>query len=146
MLKVFHRIDIHEILLIILGILPRKLSWSFHTGTLPNNIQVTSDGYLIITSFEKSNLGIYTCTAQTAKKTLSQSVNFLPDDVFNHAEMILSYQIYSSRSDYHLGGRLLVQCLSSGRISSLHYHESSHRNCRSYFVDNVDKTRWKIVQ
>ena len=88
---------------------------------MPNNIQLTSDGYLIITNFEKANLGIYTCTAQTSRKALSQSVNFLPDDVFNHAELIMSYQIYSARSDYHLGGRLLVQCLSSGTISSLDY-------------------------
>ena len=102
---------------IILGAVPRRLTWSFQTGVLPNNIQVTNDGYLIISSFDRSNLGTYICTVETSRKTLSQSINFVPDDVFNQAEMTSSYQIYSSRSDYYLGGRLLVQCLSSGRIS-----------------------------
>ncbi len=103
-------------LLFILGFLPNRLSWSFQSDLLPNNTHLTNDGHLIIYNFDRFNLGVYTCSAETSNRNLSKSIDFRPNEIFNHIESVLSYQIYSSRSDYRFGGRLLIQCLSSGRI------------------------------
>jgi hypothetical protein len=98
------------------GMKPNKLSWSFQSGLLPNNAHMTNDGHLMIYNFDRSNLGTYTCSAETPTQNLSQSIDFQPNDIFHHPESLVSYQIYSSRSDYRLGGRLLIECLSSGSI------------------------------
>jgi hypothetical protein len=102
--------------LFISGFLTNRLSWSFQSGLLPNNTHLTDDGHLIIHNFDRFNLGIYTCSVESSSGILSQSIDFRPNEIFNHIESTLSYQIYSSRSDYHLNGQLLIQCLSSGRI------------------------------
>jgi len=100
-----------------LGFLPNKLSWSFQSGVLPSNTYITNDGYLMIYNFDRSNLGTYNCLAESSTKQLTQSIDFEENDIFNKIESLLSYQIYSSRSDYHLGGRFLIKCISSGRNS-----------------------------
>ncbi len=71
----------------------------------------------MIYDFDRFNLGTYTCLAESPTKQLTQSIDFEANDIFNKIESLLSYQIYSSRSDYHLGGRLLIKCISSGRNS-----------------------------
>jgi hypothetical protein len=78
---------------------------------------MTNDGHLIIYSFDTFNLGSYTCSVETSTEHLSQTIDFEPTDVFNDKETsALSFQIYSSRSDYQFGGRFLIECLSSGRF------------------------------
>ena len=99
-----------------LGISSNKLSWSFQSGLLPSNAQVTNSGHLLITNFDRFNLGTYTCSAESSTQRLSKSIEFQPNNIFNNKEPSLSFQIYSSRSDYHFGGRLLIECISSGII------------------------------
>jgi hypothetical protein len=108
--------EIVELHCYIEGMKPTKLSWSFQSGLLPNNTHITNDGHLMIHNFDRSNLGTYTCSAETPTQHLSQSIDFQPNDIFHPPESLVSYQIYSSRSDYRLGGRLLIECLSSGSI------------------------------
>ncbi len=100
----------------ILDFLPNKLSWSFQSGLLPNNTHIKNDGHLMIYNFDRFNLGTYTCLAETSTQHLTQSIDFQPNDIFNNIESLLSYQIYSSRSEYHIGGRLLIECISLGKI------------------------------
>ncbi len=117
--KVFNSLSQSFLLYFILDILPNKFSWSFQSGLLPGNTYTTDDGHLIIYNFERNNLGSYTCTVETLNQRFSQSIDFQPNDIFNNDNIEtseLSYQIYSSRKDYQFGGRLLVECISSGRI------------------------------
>lgn len=97
-----------------LGQPPRQLSWSFQSGLLPSNTQLTSDGHLLIYNFDRFNLGTYTCSVDTSNEHLSRSIDF-------HSETFepgLSLQVYSSRSDYHFAGHLFLQCVSSGTQTS----------------------------
>jgi len=97
------------------GFLFNKASWSFQSGLLPINAHVTDDGRLIISNFNRTNLGTYTCSILYEKKRLTQSIDFMPNDLLKNVKTTASYQIYSSRKDYYLGGRLLIECISSGR-------------------------------
>ena len=94
-----------------------QVVWSFESGFLPSNTYVTKDGHLLIYDFDRSNLGLYTCSAHTPRKHLSKSIDFQPENIFDSEEALLSFQVYSSRVDYRLGGRLLVECISSSRSS-----------------------------
>ncbi|CAM4742403.1 unnamed protein product [Rotaria magnacalcarata] len=95
------------------GILPNDLSWSFQSSSLPSNTHVTNDGHLLIYNFEPANIGTYTCSATTPTKQLSNSIELQVDDIFHNVKSSFSYQIYSSRSDYHAGGHLFIECISS---------------------------------
>ncbi|CAF4762573.1 unnamed protein product, partial [Rotaria magnacalcarata] len=66
-------------------------------------------------NFEPANIGTYTCSATTPTKQLSNSIELQVDDIFHNVKSSFSYQIYSSRSDYHAGGHLFIECISSGR-------------------------------
>ncbi|CAF3522929.1 unnamed protein product [Rotaria socialis] len=95
------------------GILPNHLSWSFQSSSLPSNTHVTNDGHLLIYNFEPANIGTYTCSATTPTKQLSNSIELQADDIFHNVKSSFSYQIYSSHTDYHAGGHIFIECISS---------------------------------
>lgn len=84
---------------------------------MPSNARATVDGSLFIYQFDRSNLGIYTCTANTNRRRISQSIDFQLEQIFPQpSESPLSIQIYSSRAEYRFGGRFLAQCISTGTL------------------------------
>jgi hypothetical protein len=123
---------------LILGLVPNKLSWSFQSGLLPSNTYTTNDGHLLIYNFDRFNLGTYTCSAETSTKRLSQSIDFQPNHLFNNIGSTLSFQIYTSRTDYHFGGRLFIECISS----SITLIISCYRN--RFFLQILDSNDSKI--
>ena len=108
---------------------PNRLIWSFQSGPLPRNTRVNRNGSLSINSFSRSNLGIYTCSAAANNnKRIAQSIDFQPQNIFQTPEPLLSLQPFSSRSEYRFGGRLILQCVSSGN----HLHFSFIKNFTLY--------------
>ena len=77
---------------------------------------MTNDGHLLIYNFDKFNLGTYTCSADTPNQHFSRSIDFQPNNLTRALETNLSLQVYSSASDYYVGGRLVVECISTSII------------------------------
>ncbi|UJR25590.1 hypothetical protein I4U23_006934 [Adineta vaga] len=131
------------------GLPPKKLSWSFQSGLLPSNTYLTNDGHLFIYNFDKFNLGTYTCSVDVPNKHLSRSIDFQSNNFSYTIEPTLSLQVYSSRSDYYFGGRLVLECISSDpNISTIWIKRSNSfiRNITQSFLFLNKLSRKDIAQ
>ncbi|CAF3609191.1 unnamed protein product [Adineta steineri] len=90
-----------------------NLSSSPQLDLLPSNKHMINNGHLFIYKFDGYNLGSYICSVNTSAKHLTRSIDFQTDNASNSSESLLSFQIYSSRADYHFRGRFLIECITS---------------------------------
>ncbi|CAF1237105.1 unnamed protein product [Adineta ricciae] len=141
--------EIIDIYCYVEGLPSKNLSWSFHSGLLPSNTYMTNDGHLLIYNFDKFNLGTYTCSADTPNRHLSRSIDFQPNNLSHALETSLSLQVYSSSSDYYVGGRLIVECVSTNPSIStrwIKHTEKSIRNVSQSFLFFNKLTRKDIAR